>query len=41
MCEKRCEHPGILNGKEPGECSGVQIRECHGEEAVTKGQEDK
>lgn len=34
MCKKKCEHPEKLNGKEPGECSEEQIRECHGEEAV-------
>lgn len=29
--EQNCEHPERLKGKEPGECSEEQKKECHGE----------
>lgn len=32
--EEKCEHPEKLKGKEPGDCSDKQIKECHGEEAL-------
>lgn len=31
MCEKKCQHPEKLKGKEPKECSPEQIKECHGD----------
>ncbi len=34
MCKNKCEHPERLNGKEPGECSQKQIKECHGDEKI-------
>lgn len=31
MCDCKCQQPEKLKGK-PGECTPVQIRECHGDE---------
>jgi hypothetical protein len=30
MCDCKCQQPEKLKGK-PGECTPVQIRECHGD----------
>ncbi|WP_164522307.1 hypothetical protein [Halocella sp. SP3-1] len=37
MCDKKCKYLKKPKGKEPGECSEEQIKECHGEEALKKG----
>ncbi|MEQ8174087.1 MAG: hypothetical protein ABRQ26_03375 [Syntrophomonadaceae bacterium] len=37
QCQKDdfCKHPEMLEGRKPGECTPIQIQECHGQEKCT------